>query len=202
MGDSKIYPSSEGITVYIKEINEQKKLEKSLEDERKRLYALLDGLPGLVYVRTSDRNVIFANRNFKEIHGEPDGNKCYKILFNQEEPCSDCRRELIRSTSETEPVIQRQIVIKDTIFEMFEHPFQDSDGTQLFLMQLLDITKNKVAEEEIARLDRLNIVGQLAASIAHEVRNPLTTVRGFLQILRSRNTLHENEEYFDLMISG
>lgn len=68
-------------------------------------------------------------------------------------------------------------------------------------MQLLDITKRKVAEEEIARLDRLNLVGELAASIAHEVRNPMTTVRGFLQILKSRDTLHENEEYFDLMIS-
>ena len=56
-----VYPSSEGITVYFKEITEQKKLEKFLEDERKRLYTLLDGLPGLVYVRTSDGNVIFAN---------------------------------------------------------------------------------------------------------------------------------------------
>ncbi|KUO78518.1 MAG: hypothetical protein APF81_19010 [Desulfosporosinus sp. BRH_c37] len=196
-----VYPSSEGITVYFKDITEQKKLDKSLEDERKRLYALLDGLPGLVYVRTSDGTVIFANHNFKEVHGEPDGKKCYKILFDQDRNCIDCRTKLIRSTYQFKILMQWQIVIKDTIFEVFEHPFQDSDGTQLYLMQLLDITKRKVAEEEIARLDRLNLVGELAASIAHEVRNPMTTVRGFLQILKSRDTLHENEEYFDLMIS-
>lgn len=196
-----VYPSSDGITVYFKDISEQKKLEESLEDERKRLYALLDGLPGLVYVRTCDGNVIFANRNFKEIHGEPEDKKCYKILFNRDEPCSDCRTKLTRSSSQSKISMQWQIVIKETIFEVFEHPFQDSDGTQLFLMQLLDITKRKVAEEEIARLDRLNLVGELAASIAHEVRNPMTTVRGFLQILKTRDTLHENEEYFDLMIS-
>ncbi len=196
-----VYPSSEGITVYFKEITEQKKLEKSLEDERKRLYTLLDGLPGLVYVRTSDGNVIFANQNFKEIHGEPEGKKCYKILLDQDQPCSDCRTKLKQSISETKILMQWQIVIKDSIFEVFEHPFLDSDGTQLFLMQLLDITKRKIAEEEVARLDRLNLVGELAASIAHEVRNPMTTVRGFLQILKSRDTLHENEEYFDLMIS-
>lgn len=183
------------------EITEQKKLDKSLEDERKRLYALLDGLPGLVYVRTSDGTVIFANRNFKEIHGEPDTKKCYKILFNQDDHCIDCRTKLIRSDAQLKILMQWQIVIKDTIFEVFEHPFQDSDGRQLFLMQLLDITKRKVAEEEVARLDRLNLVGELAASIAHEVRNPMTTVRGFLQILKSRDTLNENEEYFDLMIS-
>jgi signal transduction histidine kinase len=68
-------------------------------------------------------------------------------------------------------------------------------------MQLLDITQQKIAEEEIARLDQLNLVGELAASIAHEVRNPMTTVRGFLQILKSKDTFQENSEYFDLMIS-
>lgn len=180
------------------EVTERKKLEKSLKDEQKRLYALLNGLPGLVYLRTNEGKVIFANHNFIEIHGEPHNRKCYNILLNKEEPCSNCRTE---STSGTKILKQWQCVIKDTIFEVFQHPFQDSDGTQLFLMQLLDITKRKLAEEEMARLDRLNLVGELAASIAHEVRNPMTTVRGFLQILKTRDTLHENEDYYDLMIS-
>ncbi|ODA41965.1 ATP-binding protein [Desulfosporosinus sp. BG] len=171
---------------------------KFLEDERKRLYALLNGLPGLVYVRTSEGKVVFANHNFKEIHGEPDNRKCYHILLNKDEPCSNCHTP---ATSGIKIPKQWQCVIKDTIFEVFQHPFQDSDGTQLFLMQLLDITKRKLAEEEMARLDRLNLVGELAASIAHEVRNPLTTVRGFLQILKSRDTLQENTDYYDLMIS-
>lgn len=196
-----VYPSSEGITVYFRNITEQKQAEKSLEDERQRLYALLDGLPGLVYVRTSDGNVIYANRKFKDLYGEPENQKCHKILFKREEPCGDCRTKVSRSTAQLESTMQWQTVIKDTIFEVYKHPYQDSEGTPLFLMQLLDITKRKVAEEEIARLERLNLVGQLAASIAHEVRNPMTTVRGFLQILRGRNTLHENEGYFELMIS-
>ena len=181
-----------------KSVTERKKMEKSLENEQKRLYAILNGLPGLVYLRTSEGKVIFANHNFKEIHGEPENRKCYCILLNKDEPCSNCHTE---ATSGTKILKQWQCVIKDTIFEVFQHPFQDSDGTQLFLMQLLDITKRKLAEEEMARLDRLNLVGQLAASIAHEVRNPMTTVRGFLQILKSRDTLHENSEYYDLMIS-
>ena len=172
--------------------------QKSLEDEQKRLYALLNGLPGLVYLRTSEGKVIFANHNFKEIHGDPDNKKCYYILLNRDEPCSNCHTQ---STSTTKILKQWQCVIQDRIFEVFQHPFLDSDGTQLFLMQLLDITKRKLAEEEMARLDRLNLVGQLAASIAHEVRNPMTTVRGFLQILKSRDALHENSEYYDLMIS-
>ena len=180
------------------EVIEQKKLEKSLEDEQKRLYAILNGLPGLVYVRNYEGKVTFANHTFKEIHGEPENRMCYNILLNRDEPCSHCRKQL---TSGTKILRQWQCVIKDTIFEVFQHPFLDADGTQLYLMQMLDITKRKLAEEEMARLDRLNLVGELAASIAHEVRNPMTTVRGFLQILKSRDSLHENTDYFDLMIS-
>ncbi|OLN32448.1 PAS domain-containing sensor histidine kinase [Desulfosporosinus metallidurans] len=193
-----VYPSPEGISVYFRDISEQKRYEQSLEDERKRLYAILNGLPGLVYLRTREGRIVFANQTFKSIHGEPNNGNCYSILFNKEEPCSYCHKGI-----ESETIIsnQWQCVIKDTIYEVYQHPCEDSDGTQLFLMQLLDITKRKLAEEEIARLDQLNLVGELAASIAHEVRNPMTTVRGFLQILKTRDALHENTDYFDLMIS-
>ncbi|MDQ7095299.1 ATP-binding protein [Desulfosporosinus sp. PR] len=191
-----VYPSPEGLSIYFRDISEQKKLEKSLEDEQKRLYAILNGLPGLVYLRTHEGKVVFANHTFRETHGEPDNRKCFEILFNKEEPCSYCQLSLASNISN-----QWQCVIKDTIYEVFQHPFDDLDGTPLFLMQLLDITKRKLAEEEIAHLDRLNLVGELAASIAHEVRNPMTTVRGFLQILKNKNTIPENAEYYDLMIS-
>ncbi|MDP4160210.1 MAG: ATP-binding protein [Bacillota bacterium] len=192
------YPSPAGISVYFRDISEQKNYEQFLVDERKRLYAILNGLPGLVYLRTNEGRVIFANQTFIDIHGEPDNRKCYSILFNKEEPCSHC---YIDSKHETAVPNQWQCVIKDTIYEVFQHPFEDSDGTPLCLMQLLDITKRKIAEEEIARLDQLNLVGELAASIAHEVRNPMTTVRGFLQLLKNKNALQEYSDYFGLMIS-
>jgi len=127
------------------------------------------------------------------------GCKTSDIFYDKDKPCNHCCH--IQPTSKNEMVKQWQCVIRDIIYEVFQQPFQDSDGTQLFLMQMNDITKRELALEEIRRLDRLNLVGELAASIAHEVRNPMTTVRGFLQILKSRDILHENEEYFDLMIS-
>ncbi|WP_049804020.1 PAS domain-containing protein [Desulfosporosinus acidiphilus] len=193
-----VYPSPGGLSVYFRDISDQKNLEKSLDDERKRLYGILNGLPGLVYLRTFEGKILFANQKFKEIHGEPENRKCHELLFNREMPCDYCRMGL---NEEATGPIQWQCVIRDAIYEVYQHPFEDFDGTQLFLMQLLDITKRKLAEEEIARLDRLNLVGELAASIAHEVRNPMTTVRGFLQILKSRDITKENTEYFDLMIS-
>jgi two-component system, sporulation sensor kinase E len=46
-----------------------------------------------------------------------------------------------------------------------------------------DITEYELLRKEILRLDRLNIVGQMAASVAHEVRNPMTVARGYIQRL-------------------
>lgn len=53
---------------------------------------------------------------------------------------------------------------------------------------------------EMARLDRLNLVGEMAASIGHEVRNPLTTVRGFLQFFQAKNEYQAYRSQFALMI--
>jgi PAS domain S-box-containing protein len=39
-----------------------------------------------------------------------------------------------------------------------------------------DVTELRRYQHEVARLDRLNLIGQMAASIAHEIRNPMTTV--------------------------
>ena len=63
-----------------------------------------------------------------------------------------------------------------------------------------DITERKKLESQMARLDRLNLVGEMAAGIGHEVRNPLTTVRGFLQLLSMKEGQALNNEYFLLMI--
>lgn len=53
--------------------------------------------------------------------------------------------------------------------------------------------------EEMVYLDKLNMVGQMAASIAHEIRNPLTTIRGFIQFL-SKDTKDEQFQKFSPII--
>jgi signal transduction histidine kinase len=62
-----------------------------------------------------------------------------------------------------------------------------------------EMAERNRAEKEMARLDRLNLIGQMAASISHEVRNPMTTVKGFLQLLRHKQEA-KDQQYFDLMI--
>jgi signal transduction histidine kinase len=50
----------------------------------------------------------------------------------------------------------------------------------------------------MARLSDLNLIGTMAASIGHEIRNPMTSVRGFLQLFREK--YHEDIDFIDLMI--
>jgi len=80
-------------------------------------------------------------------------------------------------------------------------PIRDDQGQIIGIMGIhRDITERKQMEAEMKRLDGLNLIGQIAASIAHEVRNPMTTVRGFLQLLGAKPNLLDYKNHFELMI--
>nr|WP_285865951.1 PAS domain-containing sensor histidine kinase [Lederbergia lenta] len=60
-----------------------------------------------------------------------------------------------------------------------------------------DITELKEQKKQVRQLDNLGLIGQLAAGIAHEIRNPITSVKGFVQLL-SEETEHK---YNDIIMS-
>jgi two-component system, sporulation sensor kinase E len=62
----------------------------------------------------------------------------------------------------------------------------DIESEPCLLIVLTDITDRVHLENEMYRLDRLNLIGEMAAGIAHEIRNPMTTVQGFLQLTRNK----------------
>ncbi len=78
--------------------------------------------------------------------------------------------------------------------------FNEKNAITGAIISTRDITKRKQLEREVARLERLNLVGEIAAGIGHEIRNPLTTVRGFLQMLEGKDGCGQYKEYFCLMI--
>ncbi|MET3290309.1 UNVERIFIED_CONTAM: diguanylate cyclase (GGDEF)-like protein [Brevibacillus sp. OAP136] len=53
-------------------------------------------------------------------------------------------------------------------------------------------------EENMLRAEKLRVVGELAAGMAHEIRNPMTTVKGFLQI--SKENSYNIEPYYELLM--
>ncbi|RXT07132.1 sensor histidine kinase [Ammoniphilus sp. CFH 90114] len=62
------------------------------------------------------------------------------------------------------------------------------------------LSENEQMRVEIQRTEKLHALSHLAASIAHEVRNPLTVVRGFMQLLNEKKVDESEQKYFHLMI--
>lgn len=89
--------------------------------------------------------------------------------------------------------------VRETWFEVHLYPAQAG-----ILVYFYDITARKEEEglaKEMLSFEGFNLVGEMAAGLAHEIRNPLTTVRGFLQLYKSKRNFLKERERFDLMIS-
>lgn len=104
---------------------------------------------------------------------------------------------------------EAQKVMSTRTSSHFEHPglYSDrwyeitiqpaSDGIQLYGQ---DITIKKETQRNMARLEELNVVSKMASSISHEVRNPMTTVRGMAQLLSRKPGCEPYQDLFALIV--
>lgn len=77
----------------------------------------------------------------------------------------------------------------------------ESGETTGFVITFQDLTQVRALEETSRRQDRLAAVGRVAASIAHEIRNPLAAMRGSIQVLRSEVDGHSSQaELMDIIL--
>ncbi|EXX91441.1 histidine kinase [Paenibacillus darwinianus] len=90
------------------------------------------------------------------------------------------------------------------VYSLAQYP-QDADSTQELISTAEDrLFFNKRAlflkqEEEMMRSEKMKIVGEMAAGMAHEIRNPLTTLKGFLQLSQSQN--YNIKPWFDIIMN-
>lgn len=61
------------------------------------------------------------------------------------------------------------------------------------------LEQNRI-KKELMKAEKFNIVSQLAASVAHEIRNPMTTVRGFMQLLQRETLTNKQKGFIDISI--
>lgn len=71
-----------------------------------------------------------------------------------------------------------------------------------FVVYIIEILSDAISiKSKIAKLEKMEVVSQLAASISHEVRNPLTVVKGFIDLLKAPNLSQEvREQYFQHVV--
>ena len=72
--------------------------------------------------------------------------------------------------------------------------------TTHFLSLSHDITERKRSKELLHQQDKLAAVGQLAAGVAHEIRNPLTSMKGYTEYLQLDEKDSNRIEYFDIIL--
>ena len=192
------YPYQSGLSVYYKDITEQKLSREKLMKAQEEKADILESMTDCFF--TIDRNwqVTYINHAaeiaFGKSRDELLNKKFTKVfslnntaLLHYHEVMSDKRSVTFEIISE---------MLGNKWLEISLYPTET--GLSCYFR---DITTRKVSEEEFARLERLNLVGQMAAGIGHEIRNPMTTVRGYLQLMGAKPWHSAKGSTFNLMIS-
>ncbi|MEH7886753.1 ATP-binding protein, partial [Bacillus sp. JJ1609] len=80
-------------------------------------------------------------------------------------------------------------------------PFLNENGKPYqYLAIRNDITEKKKSEEMLHRQDKLAAVGQLAAGVAHEIRNPLTSMKGYAEFLQMDEQDPQRQEFLEIIL--
>lgn len=177
--------------------------ERELIRNAKMYQRMLMTIPEPIYI-TVDYSIVFANRNGLDLLGKRHVSSLSEQSFLDYFDCQNCA-DVIQDfqhallLEEATPFRQQQMKIDDTVIEI-EHSsvkIENYIGRTAILTVVRDLTERRQDEERMVRSEKLSVIGQLAAGVAHEIRNPLTALKGFTQLLR--NKYGEQSYYFDIM---
>jgi len=182
------------------EIEERKKITDHLFISQERFRKIFEASPCLMaIISLKDKTYLDVNTSWINFTGYS-----YHELFHQKINLLDFIDEPDGNSIHLgEPIRSKKINYKTKHGEIragfLSTEMIDIQPEPCILFVLTDFTERLLLEREMSRLDRLNLIGEMAAGIAHEIRNPMTTVYGFLQVARS-NREGLPQEIVDLML--
>lgn len=174
-----------------KKITELENLNVKLAQRRNQLEAIFNSISDGLTILDRNLNIVFANRIQQALFPGVSliGKKCFQTYYHKPGICKGCPSLKTMATAATH---QGEVLLKDGkfaghYFEWTTSPIMDQNGRIAEIILLMrDVTKRKEDEFRLMQADRMAAIGFLAAGIAHEINNPLTSISGFSEGLLKR----------------
>ncbi|MCU5682734.1 PAS domain-containing sensor histidine kinase [Bacillus wiedmannii] len=182
------------------DITHLKAIEEQLKQQTSELELIFKALPDLCFLTKDDGTIIDYKAGSPTKFYVPAeafmGKKFFEVLPS---PVAQQFQEAILQVKEkaTNVIVEYPLTINDSV-NFFEARCLPLLHDKIMII-VRDITERKKTEELLNKSDTLAAIGQLAAGVAHEVRNPLTVIKGFIQLFQINK--EDQEKYFDLMLS-
>ncbi|NWF51597.1 MAG: PAS domain S-box protein [Nitrospirae bacterium] len=168
-----------------------KKLDEKATDLRELEFfnkEVIESLPSGLFTTDISGKLLTFNKAAEKIIGcERDsviGRRIDEVLPYFKFPFVQCRREEVIKTNGVKKVIGFQIT-----------PLKDINGNNKgFIGIFQDLTDLKRYEAEIKRKEKLAAIGELSSNIAHEIRNPLASLKGSIEMLKDGTIPPDNRK--------
>ena len=182
------------------DITHLKAIEEKLIQQTSELELIFQALPDLCFLTEDDGTIIDYKAGSPTKFYVPAeafmGKKFYDVLPS---PVAQQFQEAISQVKEkgTNVIVEYPLTLNGSV-DFFEARCLPLLQDKIMII-VRDITERKKTEELLNKSDTLAAIGQLAAGVAHEVRNPLTVIKGFIQLFQINK--EDQEKYFNLMLS-
>ncbi len=185
------------------DVTEQKRLSK-VEQRSK---VMLDHISDGVITLNNHEEITSFNVGAEEITGLKEAEikgKTYREVFDINIPIYSILLDTLYTGKEYKNE-KREIDLKEgrkLYFIVTTRLLKNNQGKRIGTMGIYkEITPMIELEQQILRAEKLAVIGELAAGTAHEIRNPLTTIQGFIQLLGDSLQEASEKKYITLIIS-
>lgn len=164
--------------------------------------SILDTVKAGIVLINSAGEIEYANSTMIEwLQSDlPGANKSYRdALGRSEHPLGRQLAKVVARTLDQRELVHEKEFINYKINSHLLYNSQKHVNGAFVIVE--EIVRPEKTGSDMVQTEKLAIVGQLAAGAAHEIRNPLTSVRGFIQLLQKEMSSSPKAEYIDIIIA-